>query len=65
MINEKQSLNYNDVLAALVNYEVRRKDKQSSSNGTSVEALMVGGRGFNRKSKGEHESPSPDQVLEI
>ena len=27
LINKKQSLNYNDVLAALVNYEVRRKDK--------------------------------------
>ena len=31
-----------------VNYEVR-KDKQSSSNGTSAEALMVRGRGSNRK----------------
>jgi len=41
------------VSAALVNYEVRRKDKQSSSNGTSAEALMVRGRGFNRKGKGE------------
>ena len=54
LINGKQSLNYNDVLAALVNYEVRRKDKQSSFNGTSVEALMVRGRGSNRKGKGEH-----------
>ena len=27
LINGKQSLNYSDVLAALVNYEVRRKDK--------------------------------------
>jgi len=27
LINEKQSLNYNDVSAALVNYKGRRKDK--------------------------------------
>ena len=47
LINVKQSLNYNDLSAALVNYEVRRKDKQSSSDGTSVEALMVKCRGSN------------------
>ena len=40
--------------AALVNYEVRRKDKQSSFNGTSAETLTVRGRGSNRKGKGEH-----------
>ena len=39
--------------AALVNYEVRRKDKQPYSNGTSTEALTVKGMGFNRKGKGE------------
>ena len=50
-----QSLNYNDVSAALVTYEVRRKDKQSFSNGTSAKALMVRGRGSNRKDKGERE----------
>ena len=55
LINRRQSLNYNDVLAALVNYEMRRKDKQSSSNGTSVEALMVRGRGSNQKGKDERE----------
>ena len=38
----------------LVNYEVRRKDKQFSSNGTSAEA-MVRDRGSNRKGKGERE----------
>ena len=27
LINGRQSLNYNDVSVALVNYEVRRKDK--------------------------------------
>ena len=49
LINGTQSLNYNDVSAALVNYEVRRKDKQSSSSSTSAETLVVKGRGFNQK----------------
>jgi len=47
LINGKQILNYSDVSVAFVNYEARRKDKQSSSNGTSAEALTVRGRGFN------------------
>ena len=55
LINGKQTLNYSDVSDDLVNYEVRRKDKQSSSNGISAEALMVRGRGSNRKGNGEHE----------
>ena len=55
LINGKQIFNYIDVLAALINYEVRRKDKPSSSNGTSTEALTVRGRGSNRKGKGERE----------
>jgi len=55
LINGKQTLNYSDVLAALVNYEVRRRDKLSSSGGTLAEALMVRGRGSNQKGKGEHE----------
>ena len=32
LINDKNTLNYSDVSATLVNYEVRRKDKQSSSS---------------------------------
>ena len=55
LINGKQTLNYSDMSAALINYEVRRKDKQSSSNGTLVEALIVRGRGSNRKDKGERQ----------
>ena len=35
LINRSESLNYNDILAALVNYEMRRKDKQSSSRDRS------------------------------
>ena len=53
LINE--SLNYNDGSAALINYEVRRKDKQFSFNGTSAEALMVRSRGSHRKGKGQRE----------
>ena len=52
LINGKKSLNYNDVSADLVNYKVRRKDKQSSSSSTSTEALVVRGRGSNQKGKG-------------
>jgi len=51
LINGKQSLNYNDVAAALVNYEVRRKDKQSSSSNTSAKTLVVRGRSSNQKGK--------------
>ena len=47
LINGKQSLNYNDVSDARVNYEVRRKDKQSSSSSTSAEVLVVRGKSFN------------------
>jgi len=51
LINERKSLNYNDVSAALVNYEVSKKDKQSSSSSTSAEALVVRGRASNQKGK--------------
>ena len=56
LINDKQSLNYSDVLVALVNYEVRKKDKQFSSNSTTTEVMTVRGMSFNhRKGKGEFE----------
>ena len=41
LINSKQTLNYGDVSAAFVNYEVRMKNKQSSFNGTTAEAMIV------------------------
>ena len=53
LINGKQTLNYSDVLAALVNYEVRRHDKLSSSQGTSAEALAIRGKSFNRNGRGD------------
>ena len=41
LINGKQTLNYSYVSAALVNYEVRRNDKQFSSNSTTAEAMTA------------------------
>ena len=38
LINGKQTFNYSDVSAALVNYKVRKKNKQSSSKSDSTEA---------------------------
>ena len=37
LINERKSLNYNEVFAVLVNYEVRRQDILSSSGSTTTE----------------------------
>ena len=53
MINSRQTLNYNEVLVALVNYEVRRQDRLSSHESTSAEVLAVRGRSSNKKSKGD------------
>ena len=39
--------------AALVNYEVRRQDRLSSSGNTTAEALVVRGRSFNRKGRND------------
>ena len=47
LINGKQTLNYSDVSAALLNYKVRRQDKLSSSEGTSAEGLAIRGRSSN------------------
>ena len=51
LINERKSLNYSEVSAALVSYEVRRHDRLSSSGNTIVEALAVRGRSSNRKGR--------------
>ena len=53
LINGRQTLNYSEVSATLVNYEVRRQDKLSSFGSTSAEALAIKGRSFNRKGKGD------------
>ena len=51
LINGRQTLNYNEVSTALVNYEVRRQDRLSSHGSTSAEALAVRGRDSYRKGK--------------
>jgi len=51
LINNRQTLNYSEVSAALVNYKIRSHDKLSSSESTSVDALVIRGRSFNRKGK--------------
>jgi len=42
IINGKHSLGYNEVSSALANHELRRKNKESSSN-TSADVLTVRG----------------------
>jgi len=54
-INGRQTLNYNEVSVALVNYEVRRQDRLSSHGSTSAEALAVRGKCSYRKGKGDRE----------
>jgi len=50
LIDGKASLSYNDVSAALVNHEVRRKD-ESPSSGITTQALIASSN--HRKSKGD------------
>ena len=52
LINGKHSLGYNEVFSALVNHELRRKDKESSSN-ISANVLTIRGRSTNQKDKGD------------
>jgi len=51
LINGRKSLNYAEVSAALVSYEVRRQDRLSPSGSITAEALAVRGRSFNRKGR--------------
>ena len=50
-LNGRKFLNYNEVSAALVSYEVRRQDRLSSLGNTTAEALTVRGRSSNRKER--------------
>ena len=65
LINEKKSLNYNEVPAALVSYEVRRQDRLSSSGSTTTEVLAVKDRSSNQKDRVIRKDRSPDHVSEI
>ena len=51
--------------AVLVNYEVRRHDRLSSSGSSTAEVLEVKGRSFNQKDRGDRRDRSPDQVSGI
>ena len=55
LINGRQTLNYSEVSAALVNYEIMRQDKLSSHGSTSAEALALRCKISNRKGKGNRE----------
>ena len=55
LINRRISLDYNEVSAARVSYEVRRQDRLSSLGSTMAEALAVRGRSYNRKGRGDQE----------
>ena len=46
LINEKSSLSYVEVITVLVNFDLRRKDKESF-NDTSIEVLTVRERRLN------------------
>ena len=50
VINGKQSLSYNEISSALVNHELRMKEKGSFKS-TSAETLMIGSRSSSRKDK--------------
>ena len=55
LINRRKFFNYNEVSAALVNYEVKRQDKLSSSGSTTTKTLAVRGRSSSRKGRGDQE----------
>ena len=55
MINGRKSLNYSEVSAALVSYEVRRQDRLFSSGSTTAEELEVRGRNSNRNGRDDQE----------
>jgi len=63
LINCKQILHYSDMLVALVNYEVRRHDKLSSSEGTLGEALAISDRSYNWKGKGDRGGSKSTKVM--
>jgi len=54
LINDKSSLSYDEVSSTLVNHELRRKDKESSSS-TLAKALTTRGHSFKWKGKGDRE----------
>ena len=53
LINGRQTLNYSEVPAALVNYDVKWQDKLSSSESISAKHRSKRGRSSNRKGKSD------------
>jgi len=51
--NRRQTLNYSEVSATLMNYEVKRQDRLSFLWSTTAEILAVRGRSSNRKGRGD------------
>ena len=64
-LNGRQSLNYSEVSAALVSYEVRRQDRLSSSKSTTAEVLEIRGRSFNRKGRDDRGRSKSRHASEI
>jgi len=60
LINGRISLNYSEVATALVNLELRRKDKESVG-GISTEALTVRGRSLNQRAENRGRSKLKSQ----
>ena len=65
LINERKSLSYSEVSAALVSYEVRRQDRLSSLESITAEVLTVRGRSSNRKGRDDQGRLKSDQASEI
>jgi len=53
LINGRKSHNYNEVSAALMNYEVRSRTECLLQGAQTVEALAVRGRSSNQKGRGD------------
>ena len=49
LINGRTFVSYIEVITALVNFELRRKDKKCSTSDTSAEVLTARGSSLNRK----------------
>jgi len=56
LINGRTSLNYSELTAALVNLELRRRDKECSTCDTSTEVLTARGSSPNRKRENQQKS---------
>ena len=53
LINGRTSFSYSKATAALVNHELRRKDKKCSTSDTSVEVLTARGNSPNRRRRNQ------------